>query len=87
MGASPRISLYFHLLTHKLNESTAFTWASGLPTHTQGLNQQRLSAGRKEEDTDERTFLKEDEKKDYILYKDYTETEIMRDGEKPVNRM
>lgn len=42
MGASPRISLCFHLLTLRLNESTAFAWASGLPTHTRGPNQQRL---------------------------------------------
>lgn len=54
MGASPRISLCFHLLTLGLYGSTAFTWASGLPTHTHGPNQQRLRVGQTKEDTDER---------------------------------
>lgn len=62
MCASPRISLCFHLLTLRLYESAAFTWASGLPTHTHGLNQQRFGVAQKEEDTDERKFLGGDEK-------------------------
>lgn len=71
----------------------AFTWAPGLPTHTQGPNQQRLRVGQKKEDTDERKCKEEDEEEKKKkkrhgedVKKDYTARDNEREGDKIVQR-